>query len=282
MILAFDMKKTLSIMALVLAVSASHAATVLQPDFDYNGYWVYVWTGSEGGQWTDDHWSILQSSGQSSLNPGTGYKPVNGDPGFIGYDFSIQDGKQTFTSSQNPITVTGGGDLLGYTGHMYLGDNVTLNASSYGDYSTFTMHLGANAKANFGFDMGIAAGTVFDFGLMTGNSLVTIGTAWMKGSTILQGSYTMTGLTASIDMFKIGFGAGSLSDFDGSQLNVTDADGNKLAYSQDASNLKDGEFGLQYNDGNIQLVAKGGVPEPTSVSLGILGLGALMMRRRRA
>ena len=82
-------------------------------------------------------------------------------------------------------------------------------------------------------------------------------------------------------MLHIGFGDGSIANFDGSQLQVTDSDGNTLTYAQDASNLKEGEFGLQYNDGNVQLVAMA-VPDPATAALGLIGLGTLLKRRRRS
>ena len=276
------MKKTLSLFMAIMAVSASQAATVLQPDFNYNGYWVYVWNGGDNGNWSENNWGVLKNSSQSSLQSGDGYKPINQDPGFIGYDFSVEGGKQTFTSNQTAITVTAGSDLKSCVSGIYLGDYVTLNATECGDYGAFSMHLGTNTQVNFNFDMGVADGTVFDFGQMTGNSLVTIGTAWLGDkTTILKGSYTLSGLTSSIDMLHIGFGDGSIANFDGSQLQVTDSDGNTLTYAQDASNLKEGEFGLQYNDGNVQLVAMA-VPEPATAALGLIGLGTLLMRRRRS
>ena len=76
-----------------MAVSASQAATVLQPDFNYNGYWVYVWNGGDNGNWSENNWGVLKNSSQSSLQSGDGYKPINQDPGFIGYDFSVEGGK---------------------------------------------------------------------------------------------------------------------------------------------------------------------------------------------
>lgn len=268
-------------MSALLAVSISQAATVFQPDFNYDGYWVYVWNGGNQGTWDGNNWGILQSSSQTSLNNGEGYKPVIKDPSFIGYDFSVEEGKQTFTNTQTAINVTAGSELKSYTGSIYLGDYVSLTATEYGDFGAFTMHLGSNTQVSFNFDMGVADGTVFDFGQMTGNSLVTIGIAWMKGTTILKGSYTMDGSTSSLDLFKLNFGESSISNFDGSQLDVTDAYGNTLAYAQDAANLKDGEFALQYDGNNVQLVAKA-VPEPATSTLGMLGLGLFFLRRRRA
>lgn len=50
------MKKTLSLFMAIMAVSASQAATVLQPDFNYNGYWVYVWNGGDNGNWSENNW----------------------------------------------------------------------------------------------------------------------------------------------------------------------------------------------------------------------------------
>ena len=98
------MEKTLSLFITMMTVCASQASTVLQPDFNYSDYWVYVWNGGDNGNWSENNWGILKNSSQTSLQSGDGYKPINQDPGFIGYDFSVENGKQTFTSNQTAIT----------------------------------------------------------------------------------------------------------------------------------------------------------------------------------
>ncbi len=197
----------------------------------------------------------------------------------------MEDGVQTFTSVDTTITSTLTGGYKSYSGHIYLGDNVNLVASDWGDYSAYTLHLGANSQVSFDFDYGVANGTTFDFGQMTGGSLVTVGYAWISGKTAnVLGSLTMDSQTSIIDLFKFNNTDGNLSCFDLSGVQVTDANGNALTLATDYANIQEGEFGLQYNNGYVQLVANGSlpVPEPATASLSLLGLAALMMRRRRA
>lgn len=95
----------------------------------------------------------------------------------------------------------------------------------------------------------------------------------------------MTDALASVDLLKINtFGDGNVSCFDASQMVVTDQNGEKLTYTTDVANMQEGQFGLTYEDGFVKLVAHGGelIPEPATASLSLLGLAALMMRRRRA
>lgn len=283
------MKKTFySLLAIAgLGVNCTLGASdnVLQPNYDYSGYWAYVWTGGTSGSWEDNNWGYLSSSGQTSLTHNDGYKPTNHDPMFVGYDFSMENEVQTFTETDTAITLTSGGTFKGYAGEMYLASNVILNAGEWGDYSAYTMHLGSNTKVTFDFDYGIASGTTFDYGTMTGGSLVSIGTLWVANKTVnLTGSYNMTDTLALVDLLKINhFGEGSVSCFDASQMIVTDQNGEQLTYTTDVANIQEGQFGLNYEDGFVKLVAHGGelVPEASSVLLSILGLGVLGLRRRR-
>lgn len=178
------MKKTI-ITLLALGCFPISAATIA-PDIDYSNpaKWVYVWDGESTGNVNDGNgWSYLTSSTESELQKNSNNKPTSSDVAFIGYTFDgIVDGKQTFTSTSDPVTLTLHENTMwkNQSVTVYLGDAATLNLEVYNDYGAMTFHLGSSSVVNLdsSHDAGFANGARVDYGTITGNNLFNAGRLW--------------------------------------------------------------------------------------------------------
>ncbi len=259
------MKKSLFILSMMAfgAAAANAAYTVVTDSEMYTNpaAWLYVWTGNGSDtNWdTDGNWNYY--TGTDDSEPTASGKPVNSDPGFIGYDFAMVDGQQVLTANDDVITV---GMSAWPSLYIYLGTNVTLTGS------------------NNGFN----AGTNIDFATFSGTSTITMGAFWKRGDVNFYGDITMEADTFEYVMFTSTDLQQDSGTWNGAGVNVTDAKGNVLTYSETVTD----EAGYYY----VEKVSENGltsitlhatavaVPEPATASLSLLGLAALMMRRRRA
>lgn len=236
------------------------------------------------------------------INSGNGTAVVNGT--YLGE--SGQKVNKISTGQNNSYTsgtlVTSGGDATGITlttGGVCCGSGGALTDASAKDSA-----LGQSDKFYNVFGQDMTTGSPM------GGAVNTIGSAngnfTMSLNNLSAGTYTLTILvgrgnnygTGNTSSFSIG-GAGisnisaSLGDYStgsGATLNGSTVTGNThtgnwmlVTYTFNVA-----EGGTQLNiqsqggTGNINALALTSVPEPASASLGLLGLGALLMRRKRA
>lgn len=270
----------LSVLAAVAALSLGGQAAAA---YDYNGYWVYVWTNTSGGAFnTASNWGAVKNATQGSL-VAAGGSPANADVVYIGYTYSYSNGVQTFSqlSTHPSMTVTGGASPK----TLFLGDNVTYQAPSWPD-STRMVYMGENARYA-GTSQGFRAGNTytFDFGSMSGTAQISMGSVWVQACTMkFQGDVAMTGDTFSYTLFAATDLQQNSGTWVASDVSVTDRFGKDLAYAgyvTDAAQIARGQYGLVLDGGSVKLLASGTIPEPATATLGLFGLSALMLRRRR-
>ncbi len=278
---------------LVAGVAPVSATAVSVPSTAWSALWVGGESGDFGEPWKDG------SSGSSNwvktgktANPETltsdGYAPSTGDPTFIGYTYT----PGLFTINDDVITVNNAGVV---SEKIYLGNNVTFNMIS-SEVNNSTVHLGTNTQYNLCRSGGhILKGItfVFDSFSLENTAQVTLvtdtwkqpGTAYFEGAYTLceaEFSYTLLSVGDAATLYNINSGTWSAENF-----KLTDSDGNTLSYQgcvESIDALSEGQSGLVVNEQGATLVAKNfaPVPEPATASLSLLGLAALMMRRRRA
>ncbi|SEH91808.1 PEP-CTERM sorting domain-containing protein [Akkermansia glycaniphila] len=275
--------KTSSLLSGFVAVAALSLGAQASAAYDYNGYWVYVWTNTSGGAFgTASNWGAVKNTTQGSLASVTG-SPAAADVAYIGYTYSYSNGVQTFSqlSTHPSITVTAGGSPK----TLFLGDNVTYQAPAWPD-STRMVYMGENALYT-GTSQGFRSGNTytFDFGSMTGTSRISMRDVWVQACTMkFQGDVTMTGDTFSYTLFAATNLAQNAGTWVASDVSVTDRFGKDLAYAgyvTDATQIGRGQYGLVLDGGSVKLQANGTIPEPATATLSLFGLSALMMRRRR-
>lgn len=267
----------------LMAVAALSLGSQASADYDYNGYWVYVWNNASGGEYgTASNWGAVKSTTQGALASVTG-TPGGNDVAYIGYTYSYSDGVQTFSQlAERPaMTITGGGSPK----TLFLGDNVTYNAPAWPD-STRMVYMGENSRY-VGTSQGFRSGNTytFDFGTMNGTAQIAMGDVWVQACTMkFQGNVTMTEDTFSYTLFSATNLAQNAGTWVASDVSVTDQFGQSLAYAgyvTDSSLIDRGQYGLVLDGGSVKLLANGTIPEPATATLGLFGLAALMMRRRR-
>ena len=270
------MKKYIALTALLAAGSAfaNAAYTVTTDDSYYTNpnAWVYVWNnGVASGEWnTGENWAYYKGVSDDAPDTTEGYKPVNADPAFIGYDFSFVDGKQILTATADKITVVTP-KWMGGSGRVFLGSNVTL--------------LGVNN----GFS---ARQTItFNFGDFSGSSIISMKDFWMQDGAVVNfaGEIEMTASTFSYDVFCATNMAQNAGVWNASEVSVKDANGNTLLYATNENDIgKAGYYWLESTykgEGteNVVSIKAVALPEPSTFGL-LAGLGALALvgtRRRR-
>lgn len=275
------MKKTLSIAAMLcgLCVCANAASMVTE------------WTGgagpTEGNTYelnNADNWS----NGVPSRGNGQGPDVIFNNSGTVNVNGSMVD-----TSDGGGITVTGNSNVTvggtRYMGNVTVGSGSTLNLGQV-DFKSSDITLdGALNLTVCGIDSGgDGARLVFGIGgIMNVNQKI-----WGASSFSVSGLLATTSADLTVGEFQFvtrtlvnsaGFEGGdiSLGEFlaeDGSSLTKASA-----KMEGDAADYQ-GQYYV-YKDGNtikVQYVVGGAVPEPTTATLSLLGLAALMLRRRRA
>lgn len=275
------MKKTLSIAAMLcgLCVCANAASMVTE------------WTGgagpTEGNTYelnNADNWS----NGVPSRGNGQGPDVIFNNSGTVNVNGSMVD-----TSDGGGITVTGNSNVTvggtRYMGNVTVGSGSILNLGQV-DFKSSDITLdGALNLTVCGIDSGgDGARLVFGIGgIMNVNQKI-----WGASSFSVSGLLATTSADLTVGEFQFvtrtlvnsaGFEGGdiSLGEFlaeDGSSLTKASA-----KMEGDAADYQ-GQYYV-YKDGNtikVQYVVGGAVPEPATATLSLLGLAALMLRRRRA
>lgn len=275
------MKKTLSIAAMLcgLCVCANAASMVTE------------WTGgagpTEGNTYelnNADNWS----NGVPSRGNGQGPDVIFNNSGTVNVNGSMVD-----TSDGGGITVTGNSNVTvggtRYMGNVTVGSGSTLNLGQV-DFKSSDITLdGALNLTVCGIDSGgDGARLVFGIGgIMNVNQKI-----WGASSFSVSGLLATASADLTVGEFQFvtrtlvnsaGFEGGdiSLGEFlaeDGSSLTKASA-----KMEGDAADYQ-GQYYV-YKDGNtikVQYVVGGAVPEPATATLSLLGLAALMLRRRRA
>ena len=275
------MKKTLSIAAMLcgLCVCANAASMVTE------------WTGgagpTEGNTYelnNADNWS----NGVPSRGNGQGPDVIFNNSGTVNVNGSMVD-----TSDGGGITVTGNSNVTvggtRYMGNVTVGSGSTLNLGQV-DFKSSDITLdGALSLTVCGIDSGgDGARLVFGIGgIMNVNQKI-----WGASSFSVSGLLATTSADLTVGEFQFvtrtlvnsaGFEGGdiSLGEFlaeDGSSLTKASA-----KMEGDAADYQ-GQYYV-YKDGNtikVQYVVGGAVPEPATATLSLLGLAALMLRRRCA
>ncbi|MCD8063737.1 PEP-CTERM sorting domain-containing protein [Akkermansia sp.] len=262
------MKKTLFILATMVAAVAAEASTVLI---------------------------------SFGINSGNGTAVVDGT--YLGE--SGQKVNKISTGSSNSYTsgtlVTSGGDATGITlttGGVCCGSGGVLTNASAKDSA-----LGQSDKFYNVFGQDMSTGNPMG-GVINGNN--PNGNFTMSLNNLSAGTYTLTmlvgrgnnygtGNTSSFSLDGTGISniSASLDDYStgsGATLNGATVTGNThtgdwmlITYTFDVA--ADGtrlDIQSQGGTGNINALALTSVPEPATAGLGLLGLGALVMRRKRA
>lgn len=263
------MKKTLFILATMIATAAAEASTVLISFGINSGNGTAVVDGTYLGE-SGQKVNKISTGGSSSYTSGT---------------LVTSDGAAT------GITLTTGGVCCGSGGVL---TDASAKDSALGQDNKFYDVFGQDMTT--GNPMG---GAINPIGSANGNFTMSL-------NNLSAGTYTLTMLvgrgnnygTSNTSSFSIN-GSGisnistSLDDYStgsGATLNGDTVTGNThtgdwmlVTYTFDVA--ADGtqlNIQSQGSTGNINALALTSVPEPATASLGLLGLGALLMRRRRA
>lgn len=252
---------------------------------------VTEWTGGAGPTEGDtyelgnaDNWS----NGVPARGNGQGPDVVFNNAGTVNINGSMVD-----TSDGGSITVTGTSNVTvggtRYTGNVTVGSGSTLNLGQV-DFKSSDITLDGTLNLTVcGIDSsGNGARLVFGIGGIMNVQQGLWGASGFSVSGLL--ATTSTNLAAGQFQFvtrtlitSAGFNDGSISlgDFtaeDGSALSKASGvmEGNAADYQ--------GQYYLYTENGDlkVQYVVAGAVPEPATATLSLLGLAALMMRRKRA
>lgn len=249
------MKASMFSLALIcLGTSALHAAT-------------YIWTGNGGN-------GLYSNPGNWAVNGNqNGYYPQNSvnDVAIIG-------------SNQGTITWSTGQNFFGATNTITIGSGSTLLChAEKGDLNVNKFTLEGNAKLEFTTTNAIGLGRDFtiDFGNFTANSHGswitgdTLASFWTNGKTVsLEGTFNTSGLTGTgtIELVSISSGmSGGNLQFDVNGLNITSTPTMNVYLEQITENGRTKVL-VHYSEN---------IPEPTTVTLSLLGLSGLLLRRRR-
>lgn len=252
---------------------------------------VTEWTGAAGpteGNTYDVNNAGNWSNGVPNRNGNAGPDVIFSNTGAINVTGNLVD-----TSDGGSITVTGNSTVtvegMRWTGNVTVGTGSTLNLGQV-DFKSSNITLDGTLNLNVcGIDPG-GDGARLVFGI--GGLLNVSQKIWGATSFSISGllATTSTDLAAGEFQFvtrtlvtSAGFDGGSMSLGD-----FTTADGGSLtkASGKMEGNAADhqGQYYV-YTEGNtvkVQYVVGGAVPEPATATLSLLGLAALMMRRRRA
>ena len=271
------MKKTLAAILLALAglaqagveigengtLKAGGAGYVYSRD---SGVWLYVEANS-----APDAWS----------GPTNNYYPAGaGDIWVTGYTYE----KGIFTPNSGIVDSTFYNEESLKANHVYVGTSGELG---WGDFRTTltTLHLGKDVVLTFG-DLGIKHNVTLDYGDLTGSAARLVSTKiWLgeANAITLSGAYTMTSSYLEYVLIDTTNGMdGVREDWLSNEMTVCDELGalaNRGVIS-DIDELKVGEYALLHAGNRVSLVAKA-IPEPATVSLSLLALAGLWVRRRR-
>ncbi len=262
------MKKTLLLTAFLVLSSITGYASTVVVTFGVNTLdrGMSTFTGTYLGESGSVNLIMTGNNGQSYTSSGltafdgdsTGITITTG-AGACGGPGCLTTGnvKDSYDSTQNPNKFF---DIFG--ANMATGDNGgCINVGSGG----YTMQLG-----------GLSSG-VYTLTMLVGRGNTSYGTA---SSTYTLDGTGITGLSANI----LDHSAGMSASLDGTDLTLGRGEGDwalvEYTFTVTADNTT---LNLKSEgSGNIGALALASVPEPATASLGLLGLGVLLIRRRRA
>lgn len=235
-----------------LLAGASHAATV------------YIWTGKTGNGIYGD-----QGNWEVNGSPNSYYPQSGSDSAIIGPDA----GTITWSTSQA---------YFGETNTIQIGPGSTLLCvTTQGDFNVNTVTLEGNSHLVFesANAFGLKNNFTLDFGTFTASehgswTATDITGFWTNGKTVsFTGTLDMNSLSGSGTIELASIKASQLGNdlkLDLSGLNITSTSTTQATVSQVTEN------GITKVVVNYE-----SIPEPAACTLGLLGLGALLLKRRR-
>lgn len=224
----------------------------------------YVWTNASGNgiYGVKENWTV-----NGEVN---GYYPQSmQDTAIIG----AGSGQVTWSDSQN---------YFGATNEISLGDDSTLLCSiALGDFNVWNITLGSNSNLVFQATnaLGLSSSFTLDFGTFSSNAhghwlAEDIESFWTKGQTVsLAGTLDTSALTGTgtIELASV------KAEQEGGDLIINTSRLNCESTSQMQVNVEQ----VTENGVTKVVVNYASVPEPATATLGLLGLGALLLRRKR-
>ncbi len=289
------MKKTLSLMCvLCLACSMASAAS-------------YTWTGGAGttdwqtgANWQGGTAPTLGEGAANTINIGNNSTITNG-PQLVQYS-----GNHIFNIGNNSkVTISGNtnanmGNITLGTGSLFtINTNGTLKMRNTTQISqihgTWNVN-GASLQSNddTGTTTNGAGRKTLDLGL---TGLVNVTYSFFCSGFKLEASIDAYGDANSFQsrtLINAGISGGAISNFDNLLFDVKDSNGslltnstyNSLADFLNAGESTIGTYFFEHNSANKDIIVhwyQGAkpIPEPSTATLGLLGLGALILRRRR-
>lgn len=252
---------------------------------------VTTWTGAAGPT-SDNNYALSDannwSNGVPNRDNGQGPDVVFNNAGTV-----ILNGSMVNTSDGGSLTVTGNSTVTvsgtRYMGNVTVGSGSTLNIGQTDFKSSEILLNGTLNVSVCGSDPG-GNGARLVFGI---EGIMNVAQGFWGAS-----NFNVSGMLATfstdIALGEFQFVTRTLitsASFNGGSLSLgefTSADGSALTKvsGEMTGNAADhqGQYYLYTEGGNlkVQYVVAGGIPEPATASLSLIGLAALMMRRRRA
>ncbi|MEG3023693.1 MAG: PEP-CTERM sorting domain-containing protein [Akkermansia sp.] len=160
-----------------------------------------------------------------------------------------------------------------------------------------TINLSGKLISTSAWHKGWDKDTVINYGSITGNNVIDLSASnemWSNGKTLtLNGALTLaSGSAMSYELFAYGTIRSNNADFvfntTGISVDSLTKQGTKLTQATQGTtydNLQEGQFSVINDNHHVKVIYKdfagAAIPEPTTVTLSLLGLATLMLRRRR-
>ncbi|MEG2248132.1 MAG: PEP-CTERM sorting domain-containing protein [Akkermansia sp.] len=167
------------------------------------------------------------------------------------------------------------------------------------DVSVNTINLSGKLTSTSDWKMGWSKNTTINYGSITGNNLIDLSASdgmWPNGKTLtLNGVLTLaSGSATYYELFAYGAISSHHDNVDfnfnttGISVDSLTQQGTKLTQATQGTtydNLQEGQFSVINDNHHVKVIYKdfagAAIPEPTTVTLSLLGLATLMLRRRR-
>lgn len=215
------------------------------------------------------------NNGQDLLTITDGHTPYLSTDGSTRAPGSIVDTLKTAGDSTYDLTFTPTKDGNIKTPSFTLNDAIYLNS----------LTVGSDAPTSFTIDFGIAGSITTAEKINFGQSVTSFTFSATMTDTQLTDLEAGAVVTRTLMTGNGDYGIWNFGDKGDKSITINNLNGYKCVGAVANENvLNAGEFGYIYNNGDtkdsIVLVVKG-VPEPSTVTLSLLALAALMARRRR-